>query len=62
MLFPQVIFRLDGMSRTHGFIKPFPSFKWCRFSLASSGTAPVIDAGEIVAAYSEAAIPEPDIL
>lgn len=46
----------------HGFMKPFPSFKWCRFSLASSGTTPGVEDAEIVAAYRTAEVAEVDIL
>ena len=47
---------------SQGLVNPFPSFKWCCFSLASSDTAPVVADVETVAAYSTADVPEPDIL
>ncbi len=47
---------------SQGLVKPFPSLRWCFLSFASSGTAPVIDDDDMVAAYNAAAIAELDIL
>jgi len=47
---------------SQGLVKPLPSFKWCVLSLASFGSPPKTDVGEMVAAYSDAAVPELDIL
>lgn len=43
------ISRYDG----HGFTKPFPSFKWCESSLASSGTAASLEGFDTTADKSD---------
>ena len=53
---------LKSRQLSQGLSKPLPSLRWCLLSLVSSGTAPVIEAGDMVAAYSAAAAPELDIL
>lgn len=47
---------------SQGLVKPLPSLRWCLLSLASSGTAPIIEDDDIVATYRAAAVAELDIL
>ncbi len=47
---------------SQGFVKPFPSFRWCFLSQVSSGTAPDNADDDTVAAYRAAAVAELDIL